>query len=139
MSSGGTASTKVLWSGTANQIGSVMNLNDSINNYTIVFILGSLWYATSYLISSAFPATNTYYAIYINSRSYSIAKTSSTQFKITNRADGSDDDSIKQIIGLKLYYSFSYNIIYKILLRKISRLCQKFTLLKRKECEIIWV
>lgn len=46
---------------------------------------------------------------------------------------------IHRVYGLKLYYSFSYNIIYKILLRKISRLCQKFTPLKRKECGIIWL
>ena len=33
--------------------------------------------------------------------------------------------AIQSIIGLKLYYSFSYNIIYRILLRKISRLVKK--------------
>lgn len=30
--------------------------------------------------------------------------------------------NLQYVYGLKLYYSFSYNIIYKILLRKISRL-----------------
>lgn len=50
-----------------------------------------------------------------------------------------DNNKFHRIYGLKLYYSFSYNIIYKILLCKISRLCQKFTLPKQKECEIIWL
>ena len=42
------------------------------------------------------------------------------QFGIKNSLH--NDDGIRTIYGLKLYYSFSYNIIYKILLRKISRL-----------------
>lgn len=63
----------------------------------------------------------------------------SIKFRKITEGSGSDDDLIRRIYGLKLYYSFSYNIIYKILLRKISRLCQKFTLLKQKECEIIWL
>lgn len=63
---------------------------------------------------------------------------SNLQFK--QRYSGNyGDNRVLRIVALKLYYSFSYNIIYKILLRKISRLCQKFTLLKQKECEIIWL
>lgn len=63
----------------------------------------------------------------------------SIKFRKVTEGSGSDDDVIRRIYGLKLYYSFSYNIIYKILRSKISRLCQKFTLLKQKECEIIWL
>ena len=53
--------------------------------------------------------------------------------------DTAGGNRLIDVVGLKLYYSFSYNIIYKILRSKISRLCQKFTLLKQKECEIIWL
>ena len=49
------------------------------------------------------------------------------------------DNRVLRIVALKIYYIFRYNIYNKIILRIISRLCQKFTLLKQKECEIIWL
>lgn len=45
--------------------------------------------------------------------------------KVVVDSNWGETTKILAVVGLKLYYSFSYNIIYKILLRKISSLAKK--------------
>lgn len=116
----------------------------------LIFMIGlggptSVAYAatSSVLVRSV---TNIEHGIYFNeagdgNQSTVTCKIEGTAIKLRKvyNGSGTNDDCIKYIYGLKLYYSFSYNIIYKILRSKISRLYQIFTLLKQKECEIKWL
>lgn len=101
------------------------SLTYNLSSYDIVFVkFGSNNGGGTVITAVLCPSltTSTTYAVHAPSEYHARLTLTSTK-QTVSYVGGNDVCRITGIYGLKLYYSFSYNIIYKILLRKISRLC----------------
>ena len=105
--------------------GDTIHLRQSYYNFNLILIewyyYGFMQHLTNIPDFSVGYLFNLYDPI-DSSTIFKIETVSTTTWKIHMSGTGMRFNRIR---GLKLYYSFSYNIIYRILLRKISRLVKK--------------
>ena len=121
--SSGYYSEVILWSGNNWNNGFVATLSQSWKNFKILVFLGNAgeMYSTAFYPTSLLTHGTKLCHTYLNYGTIKI--NNDTQISFPDQGDV----GIYKIIGLKLYYSFSYNIIYRAthLLEKIFYVLNK--------------
>lgn len=93
---------KVLWSGSASSIGTIITLNDNLNNYDLILLNGIICSVIGEVRNTTRWSMSTYFNSDYN-MAVEIAKHSDTELKIVNinKKGYSADDGLRAVIGLK--------------------------------------
>ena len=119
----GSYSETVLYSGSSTK---TITLSQSINNFDAIVVMTEISGKCGdcrFIPSSLY--NKKHWLEYAVNIGMSCITPSEDKISFNDNWSGKNTTKILAVIGLKLYYSFSYNIIYRILLRKISRLVKK--------------